>query len=461
MDKKNTSAKPIEQIAQAPALILDKTVETTKGLSNKIMDQKQVREAKHYWEILGPGLTTGASDDDPSGIATYSQTGARYGFQFLWLSVVTFPLMAIIQEMCARIGIVTGRGLADNIRKNFSAKFLYMATISLFIANTFNIGADLGAMAKAVQLLYPQVSFIILIIFFAVICIILQVYYAYDKFSRYLKWLALILLSYVLAAFLIDGINWREIASNTLLPTFKFDKDQILLVCAILGTTISPYLFFWQTSQEVEELNSSKGPELIIGGVNLKNALKNMKIDVWSGMLLSNIVMFFIIVTCGATLFKSGIYEVNSAAEAAMALRPLAGDFTYLLFALGIIGTGLLAIPVLAGSGAYAISESLKWNEGLNKKLKHAYSFYGIIILSLLIGVGLNFIGLNSIKMLIYSAVLNGLVAPVALIFIVMLSSNKKVMGEYTNSRILSVIGWIVVGLMTIVALATIYSIIF
>lgn len=452
--------KPIERIIAAPARAIDMTVGASKVIRDSVLNQTQVKQVKHYWEILGPGLTTGASDDDPSGIATYSQTGAKYGFQFLWLAVFTFPLMAVIQEMCARIGIKTGRGLADNIRRNFSPSVLYFCTIVLFIANTFNIGADLGAMAKATQLLYPQSSFIYLIIGFAVISIGLQIYSTYERFARYLKWLALILLAYVITAFLISDINWHDVFRASVVPSFSFSKDQMLLVCAILGTTISPYLFFWQTSQEVEETLGVKR-QIVIGRQYLNKAIKNMRVDVWSGMFLSNVVMFFIIVTCSATLYKAGIFNIGSAADAAAALRPLAGDRAYLLFALGIIGTGLLALPVLAGSAAYAVSESLEWSEGLSKKIKNAYSFYGVMVLAILIGLGLNFIGLDAIKMLIYAAVLNGLVAPVVLVFIVLLSSKQKVMGDFVNSKSLSVIGWIVVGLMGIVALATIYSLIF
>jgi len=452
--------KPIEKMIAAPARAIDKTVEVSKSVKDSIMNQTQVKQVKHYWEILGPGLTTGASDDDPSGIATYSQTGARYGFQLLWLSVVTFPLMAVVQEMCARIGIRTGRGLADNIRRNFSPSVLYFCTILLFIANTFNIGADLGAMAKATQLLYPQAGFVFLITGFAVISIGLQIYSTYEKFARYLKWLALILLAYVLTAFLTNGIDWAEVLRASVVPSLDFSKDQILLVCAILGTTISPYLFFWQTSQEVEETVGVK-QQIMIGKQYLNKAIKNMRVDVWSGMFLSNIVMFFIIVTCSATLNKAGIFEVNSAADAAAALKPLAGDKAYLLFALGIIGTGLLALPVLAGSAAYAVSESLEWNEGLSKKVKNAYSFYGVMILAILIGLGLNFVGFDAMQMLIYAAVLNGLVAPVVLVFIVILSSKQKVMGDHVNSKLLSTLGWIIVSLMGVVAIATLYSIIF
>jgi NRAMP (natural resistance-associated macrophage protein)-like metal ion transporter len=449
----------IEDIVEAPARALDKSITSSSNFRKRVMDQKPIKSAEKYWELLGPGLVTGASDDDPSGIATYSQTGAKYGFGLLWLSVVTFPLMAVIQEMCARIGLITGRGLASNIRKNFPNYVIYIAATLLFVANTFNLGADLGAMAKAVQLLYPNFPFPYLIIGFTLLTLFLQIFAPYEKYSKYLKWMALVLLSYVFAVLVIKDVNWGEILRSAIRPQLEFSKDQFILICAILGTTISPYLFFWQTSQEVEELTEKK---MVVSSKKepvSQSIIKDMRTDVWSGMFLSNLVMFFIIVACAITLNKAGLTNVQTAEDAARALRPLAGDMSYLLFAVGIIGVGLLGIPVLSGSAAYAISESLRWREGLHKKLNHAYSFYGVMIFSMAIGLGLNFVGLDSIKALIYSAVLNGLVAPVVLVLIVLLSSNKKIMGDYANSGILKTVGWITVGLMVVAAVATIYSI--
>lgn len=446
----------IEDIAEAPAKILDTTISTSGKVRDKILEQKGIKSAKRYWEILGPGLVTGASDDDPSGIATYSQTGAKYGFSFLWLSVFTFPLMAVIQEMCARIGLVTGRGLASNIRKYFPSYVIYVAASLLFIANSFNIGADLGAMAKATQLLYPQISFAYLVVGFTLLTLFLQIFAPYERYAKYLKWLALVLLSYIFTVLVMDNVNWREIFTSAISPKISFNKESLILVCAILGTTISPYLFFWQTSQEVEELTEKKMSSSNKLSLN-KRLVKDMRLDVWSGMFLSNLVMFFIIVACAITLNKAGIVEIQTAEDAARALRPLAGDMSYLLFAIGIIGTGLLGIPVLSGSAAYAVSESLKWHEGLHLKLKHAYSFYGIMIFSMLIGLIINFIGLDSIKALIYSAVLNGLVAPIVLILIVILSSNSKIMGDYKNSFIIKAIGILTVVLMAVTAVTTIY----
>jgi NRAMP (natural resistance-associated macrophage protein)-like metal ion transporter len=418
---------------------------------------KSLKKTKKYWNVLGPGLTTGASDDDPSGIATYSQTGAQFGFQLLWLSVITFPLMAIVQEMCARIGIVTGRGLAGNIREHFSKRVLYTCTILLFAANAFNIGADLGAMAKAVQLLDHGVSFSFAVIGFALICILLQIYLPYARYAHFLIWLALVLLAYIASA-VMAHLDWSNVLSGTLKPSLHFNKDQLLIVCAILGTTISPYLFFWQTSQEVEnEILEGKTNVAARKGSN-PHELKAMRLDVWTGMLLSNIVMFFIIAACGAILFPQGITQIHTASEAAEALRPFAGNLTYFLFAVGIIGTGLLAIPVLAGSSSYAVSESFKWREGLYQKLHQAHAFYGVLLLSVIVGLGINFLGIDPIKALIYSAVANGIVAPIVLALIVMISSSKHVMGEWVNKRWTTWVGWSVTGVMTLAGIAAIYS---
>lgn len=445
----------VERFAQAPAFILDKAVLGSQKLSSLTIN-RPVKRAKKYWQTLGPGLTTGAADDDPSGIATYSQAGAQYGFQLIWMALFSFPLMAVVQEMCARIGIVTGRGLAANIRRHFPPWAIYTCTILLLIANTFNIGADLGAMSAASRLLFPQINFFYFLIFFTATSIGLQVFTSYEKYAKYLKWLALILLSYVFSALIIN-LDVVSLLRHTLIPSITFSKEQIFLICAILGTTISPYLFFWQTSQEVEE-------EILHGKTTIAEReastsprqLKKMKADVWAGMFISNIVMFFIIAACGAILFPKGITNIQTSAQAAEALRPIAGNATYLLFTLGIIGTGMLAVPILAGSSAYAISEALEWRFGLHRKLNDAYAFYGIIIFSMIVGLFLNFLGIDAIKMLIYSAVANGLIAPVILIFIVLISSNAKIMGQWKNPRFITVIGWVTIALMTIAGVAVI-----
>lgn len=442
---------------ELPAQILDDTIQAGQQIGQNLPTDGIVNRGKNYWHMLGPGLTTGASDDDPSGIGTYSQTGAQYGFQLLWLAAFTYPLMAVVQEMCARIGLVTGRGLAGNIRLHFSRKVIYMAATLLFAANAFNIGADLGAMAKGVQLLEPGWDFGALVVAFTLISFGLQIFTPYDRYARYLKWLALILFAYVASA-LLSHLNWGVVLKHTFVPSLKFSRDQLLLICAILGTTISPYLFFWQTSQEVEE-------QILQGKTTVKmrqgaapEDVRSMRIDVWSGMFLSNLVMFFIVATCGALLFGHGITNITSASQAAQALRPFAGHQTYLLFAAGIIGTGLLTIPVLAGSSSYAAAESFRWQEGLFQKLRQAHAFYGLIIISMLVGLGLNFVGLDPIKALIYSAVANGIVAPIVLVPIVKISSNKHIMGQWVNRRWITMIGWLVVALMTISGVAAIVT---
>jgi NRAMP (natural resistance-associated macrophage protein)-like metal ion transporter len=446
----------LQKIAKAEAAVLDADFVKTARMVGKA-EAGTLKKTKEYWNVLGPGLTTGASDDDPSGIATYSQAGAQYGFQLMWLSVLTFPLMAVIQEMCARIGIVTGRGLAGNIRNHFSKRVLYICTLMLFAANAFNIGADLGAMAKGVQLLRPGASFSLLVIGFALLCVLLQIYLPYARYAHYLKWLALVLLAYVASA-LMAHLNWGNVLHHTFTPSIKWTKEQLLLICAILGTTISPYLFFWQTSQEVEnEIMQGKKSIASRQKVN-HHQIRAMRLDVWSGMALSNIVMFFIIASCGALLFTNGITNITSAAQAAEALRPFAGNATYWLFAIGIIGTGLLAIPVLAGSSSYAAAESFKWREGLYRKYKQAHAFYGILILSVFVGLGINFLGIDPIKALIYSAVANGIVAPLVLALIVIISSDQKKMGKWVNKPSTTKIGWAVTGLMTVAGAAALWS---
>lgn len=453
--KKNLLTKT----AEAPAVTLAKTVMATQQAGQRVRNGRVIRKTKDYWLMLGPGLTTGASDDDPSGIATYSQAGAQFGYGMLWLSFWTFPLMAFVQEMCARIGIVTGRGLAGNIRVHFSRRLLYVCTLLLFAANAFNIGANLGAMAKAVQLLNPHLHFSALVIGFAIFSLLLQVYTPYVRYAKYLKWLALILLSYILSAILAK-LNWQDITRHLFVPDITLSRDYVLMLCAVLGTTISPYLFFWQTSQEVEEQILQGKTTVHARRHTEKSDIRSMRIDVWSGMLLSNVVMFFIIAACGGILFPNGITEIQTAAQAAEALRPFAGDATYFLFAIGIIGTGLLAIPVLAGSSSYALAESFRWREGLYRNIQQAYAFYGVIILSMLVGLGLNFVGIDPIKALIYSAVVNGLVAPLILLPIILISSNKKIMGRWVNRKPATWIGWATLGLMVAAGLGTVVALV-
>lgn len=445
----------LEEIVEKPSEILEAATHATENIEGDVKGKSIFARANKYLKDLGPGLISGAADDDPSGIATYSQTGAQYGFSLLWLAAWTYPLMATIQEMCARIALVTGKGLAANIKHAYSKKVLYICTALLFIANTLNIGADLGAMAKAIQLIYPGAGFALLIIAIGVISLLLQVYIPYTQYAKYLKWLAITLLSYVATGFIIH-MNWGEIFHYSFIPHFTFSKEQILIVTGILGTTISPYLFFWQTSQEVEEeISAGKVTAHMRRGANKKD-IRKMRFDVWSGMFLSNLVMFFIIAVCGATLFSHGITNIATASDAALALKPLAGNWAYILFSIGIIGTGMLAVPVLAGSTAYALSESMGWKEGLYRKLNEARAFYGVIIISILVGILINFIGIDPIKALIYSAIANGVVAPVILICIVHMSSSEKIMGIHKNGKVLKFIGWFITIMMSMAALATI-----
>lgn len=448
-----------EKLFSAPAEVLEKTVEVGHELEQEIKQEKPVKMAKEYWKILGPGLTTGAADDDPSGIATYSQMGASKGFGLIWLSLFSFPLMGVVQEMCARIGLATGVGLAANIKKYYSKKILYFCTALLLFANVFNIGADLGAMAKGTQLIFPILPFTFLIFLFAILSLFLQIFISYKKYAKYLKYLTFILFAYVISAFSVK-INWGEVLSNTIIPTFSFSKDTMILICAALGTTISPYLFFWQSSQEVEEqiLHGEKTIQARQTNVTIHD-IKNMRIDVWSGMFISNAIMFFIIAACAATLFANGITNIATASDAALALRPFAGNFAFTLFALGILGTGLLAIPVLAGSASYAISESFGWKTGLYRKLKQATSFYGVIIVAVVLGIILNFVGLDPIKALIYSAVLNGIISPLMIFFIVHLSGDESIMGNFKNKKIGNIFGWLTFVLISLVSVGAIISI--
>jgi NRAMP (natural resistance-associated macrophage protein)-like metal ion transporter len=450
----------VRKIADTPSVVLDKSIQASNHFMKSVEKDSRVKRAKNYWKSLGPGLTTGAADDDPSGIATYSQTGARYGFQLIWLAGFTFPLMAVVQEMCARIGLVTGRGLAGTIRLYYPKRVLYLCAFLLFVANSLNIGADLGAMAKGVQLIFPQANFGLLIIGLTVITLGLQIFIDYQMYAKYLKWLALVLFSYIFSAFSVH-INWGDVLHQAITPSITFSKEQIILICAILGTTISPYLFFWQTSQEVEEAILHGKTSIRLRETTSKEEIKRMRTDVWSGMFFSNAVMFFIIATCAATLHMQGIVNISTTEEAARALRPIAGDYAYFLFTIGVIGTGLLAIPILAGSASYAISESLKWKHGLYRSLKQAPSFYGIIIISTFIGLGMNFVGIDPIKALIYSAIANGLIAPIILYFIVSISSNKSIMGEWVNKDFVAAVGWYVTIIMTIAGAAAIYSLFF
>ncbi len=436
---------------------LEESVEFVVREERAIAESRPFRRAGEYWGKLGPGLTTGAADDDPSGIATYSEAGARYGVGLIWTALFTYPFMAVVQEMCARIGVVSGEGLAANIRRHYPKGALYFVTALLFAANALNIAADLGAMAASTRLLAPALDAGLLVVAFAAVTLVLQIFTTYAQYARYLKYLALALFSYVIVAFSVH-LDWGAVLHATLVPHLSFTKDQLFLLAAVLGTTISPYLFFWQTSQEVEE-------DILHGEKSIKarraqatpEAVSRMRTDVWSGMLFSNLITFFIFAACAGTLYAAGDTNIATAAAAAAALRPF-GEFAYLLFTVGIVGTGLLAVPVLAGSTAYAIAESMGWKYGLYRKLKQAYAFYGVIIVSMVVGVAMNFMQLDPIKGLIWAAVANGVIAPVILYFVVRISSSKKLMGEYANGAWLKTIGWATILLMALSGLAAIWA---
>lgn len=406
---------------------------------------------KRFLKILGPGLITGASDDDPSGIATYSQAGAKFGLTTLWTALITFPLMAAIQEMCARIGIVTSQGLTTNIRNNYPRSILYLMIFFMFPAVILNIGADIAGMGAVGNLIFPSVPSYFFTIAFTIILMALIIYLPYNKISAILKYLCIFLLLYLIVPFLAKQ-DWSEIAKHTFIPSIKFNKDFISILVGILGTTISPYLFFWQATMEAEDVKHKKR-RLIVD----KKAIHKMDMDVDFGMFFSNLVMYFIILTAGTVLFKGGITEINSVEQAAKALEPLAGKLSYLLFALGIIGTGFLAIPVLTGCLSYMLSETFNWNGGLDKKYYEAKPFYWVVIISLLIGLAINYMGINPVQALLYTAILYGVTSPPLIAVILHISNNKKVMGEYTNGKWSNILGVIALLLMTVSAALLIY----
>lgn len=419
-----------------------------------------LKKLNKFFKNLGPGFITGASDDDPSGIATYSQTGAQFGYTQLWTAVFALPFMIVIQEMCGRIGMVTGKGLAGVIRKFYSKKILYFAVSLLLIANTVNIGADLGAMAEATQLL-TGISFNVLLIAITAITLILQIFLDYSSYAKFLKYLTISLFAYIVTVFIVNQ-NWKEVLIDTIVPSFSFNKDYILNIVAIFGTTISPYLFFWQANEEVEEeIKDGKLKTMGVGIPKINNRdIKKMRKDTVIGMVFSNLIMFFIVVTTASTLHTNGITNIETAAQAANALRPLAGDYAFALFALGIIGTGFLAVPVLSASASYAVAESFGWKAGLYRKLKNAHGFYGVITIATIIGLLVNFTDIKPFTMLYYTAVLNGLCAPILMVLILLISNNKKILGKYTNNIFSNILGAVVTLFMGICGLILIYTLI-
>jgi len=416
-------------------------------MTDKIKSNRLTR----FWELLGPGLVTGASDDDPSGIATYSQAGAQYGLSTLWTALITFPLMAAIQEMCARIGLVTSQGLTGTLKRNYSKPILYLMVVFSFPAIVMNIGADIAGMGAVGNLLFPSIHAIFFSVAFTLLLLVLIIYLPYQKFAAILKYLSMVLLIYLVVPFLYKQ-DWIAVIKGTFIPTITFDKNYIGILVGILGTTISPYLFFWQATMSVEDRKHKKNL-LVLN----KKIMLDMKQDVDFGMFFSNLVMFFIILTTGTVLFNGGIHQIDTVEQAALALKPLAGEFAYLLFALGVIGTGLLAIPVLCGSLSYIITETFGWTQGLDKKFHEAKAFYIIISVSLILGLLMNYIGISPIKALIWSAILYGLTAPVLIAIILHIANNKKVMGEFTNGKRSNILGFATLILMTFAAVVMIY----
>ena len=389
-----------------------------------------------YIKSLGPGLITGAADDDPSGIGTYSSVGAAFGYKIIWLALWLLPLMLAVQETCARIGVVTNRGLAGVLKQHYTRTLVAFIVILLIIVNIVNIGADLGAMAASTKLII-DVNFNILAVAFTIIIILIEILIPYHLYSKILKWLTLSLVAYIICGFIVRP-EWWVIIKESIIPDISFKREYLFAMIAVFGTTISPYLFFWQTSEEVEENTEAKS----LKPVPIKNRIANMRTDVKSGMVFSNLVFFFIVVTTASVLFKNGINNIGSAEQAALALKPLAGDKAFLLFALGIVGTGLLAIPILAGSGAYALSELMSWREGLSNKFSQAKSFYLVIIISILLGLAINFLGVPPIKALYYTAFLNGVIA-IPLLFVIMVVGNdSRIMGDEIHPRWVKFFGW-------------------
>lgn len=419
------------------------------------------QKIKKIFKRFGPGVITGAADDDPAGIATYSQAGAQFGYQQLWTTIYLLPLMISVQEACARIGAVTGKGLAAVIRENYSKTTLYLLVSLVLIANILNIGADIGAMAAAAKLVIP-LPFVVLTLLFTASILILEIFTSYHLYSRVLKWLTLALFSYPLTLIIVKQ-PWLELIKSTIIPHFELNYTFLFIITGVMGTTISPYLFFWQASQEVEEeknhhLFNSGQPKIGLGFI------KNLRFDNALGMIFSSFTAWCIIVVASTVLYKNGLNDIHSAADAAKALEPLVNSFpnsgfwAKSLFAVGVVGLGFLAIPVLSGSAAYAFTEALSWRQGFNLKLRRAHGFYGVITIATLIGLLINFIGIDPIKALIYTAVINGLVAIPLIFFIQKIAANHKIMGEYSSRSLSKLTLWLTFLTMTIAGLCLLLS---
>jgi NRAMP (natural resistance-associated macrophage protein)-like metal ion transporter len=415
-------------------------------------EDAQQPEERKLLQILGPGLITGASDDDPSGIATYSQAGAQFGFGLGWVLVLAWPLMCAIQEISARIGRVTGRGIAGVIKQHYPRPILYVLVLLLVVANVINLGADLGAMGAAAQLLIGG-PLLLYVAGFGVLSLLLEIFLRYSHYVSWLKWMTLSLFAYVGVAFVVH-MPWASVGYHLVVPNISLKSSYLTVVVAILGTTISPYLFFWQAEEEVEEVKArdyakplERAPE------QAKHEFRRIRIDTYLGMLFSNMVAIFIVITTAATLNAHGVTDIQTSAQAALALKPIAGPFVFLIFALGIIGTGLLAVPVLAGSAAFAVGETFGWHVGLARKLHRAPAFYAFIALAFVVGGMINVVHIDPIKALFWSAVINGVVAVPVMVMMMLLSSRKAVMGAFVLPRALKIVGWAATAVMTLAAI--------
>ncbi len=418
--------------------------------------ERERNPIKRIFKILGPGLITGASDDDPAGIGTYAVAGASLGFKTLWVALWSFPLSAMVQYICAKIGMVTGMGLAGVIRRYYPRKLLVPVVLGLFLANTINAGVDLGAMAAAINMLVP-IPIPVLIVPITMIILAVQLWGSYRLITRLFKWLTLALFAYILSSFFARP-NWNEVFQFTFIPTFQLDQAFILTLMAIMGTTISPYLFFWQANQEVEEEMSIGRKRLWQRRGATDKELKYAAWDVNIGIFFSNAVMYFIILATGATLFKAGQTNIQSATDAAQALRPLAGDAAQILLAVGLIGAGALSVPILTGSAAYAVAEAFGWKHGLDERPERAREFYAVIAIATLVGMLINFLQINPIQALFWTSVINGFVAPPLMVFLMLIANNKKIMGDRTNRWGANVLGWLATAVMAVAAIALVLS---
>jgi NRAMP (natural resistance-associated macrophage protein)-like metal ion transporter len=423
--------------------------------NDKDLDVHHDKKSSKLLDKLGPGVITGASDEDPSGIATYAQTGAQFGFGLLWLVLILYPMKTVIQEMCGRIGLVTGSGLSAVIKHKYSKKIVFPITILLLIANTINIGADIGAMGASIRLVFPHIPVVVATISFSAFIILSEVFVPYKKYVKILKYLILSLFAYIATAIIFGG-NWNQITAATIIPQIELTPAFAMIFVAIFGTTISPYLFFWQASEEAEEdVAKHKIKEIGEGDPKIsKKEMRSMRQDTAIGMAFSQLIMWSIMITTAGSLHAHGVTDIQTADQAAKSLEPLvktfpqAGEISKIIFALGIIGTGLLAVPVLAGSSGYALSDAFGWKEGLSKQFKQAKGFYVVIAASTVIGLWINFIHIDPIKALVYTAVINGIIAVPILFAVMKIANDKEMLRGKTNGRASNIIGWLIFAIM-------------